>query len=146
MRGERLGETLYHLIGGLALRHQVKEGQVWITAAPLRAAIVHRRKQEKVILMKLEQAVDLHLEKVPLEEALRVAAKATKGGNEAAFVIYCDPAGLEEAGVTPENPVSIEAHGTPLKDALTEMLKPLNLTYRVKDGLLTITSSLDDFE
>ena len=54
--------------------------------------------------------------------------------------IYVDPLGLSEADKTMASPVVFDVKKVPLGTSLTLMLKQIGLTYRVKDGLLTITS------
>jgi hypothetical protein len=53
--------------------------------------------------------------------------------------IYVDPAGLQEAEQTLRSPITLSVDGIPLKSTLALLLKQLDLDYRVKDGLLTIT-------
>jgi hypothetical protein len=57
------------------------------------------------------------------------------------LVVYVDPIGLEEAGVTTTTVVKIDKTSVSAKVALDSVLKPMGLNYSVRNGLLTITSS-----
>ena len=61
--------------------------------------------------------------------------------------IYVDPMGLQEAERTLTSTVTVNLDGVPLKTTLRLCLKQLGLTYRIRDGLLFITSeeSADPF-
>ena len=50
---------------------------------------------------------------------------------------------MKRAGQTRNAPVSIDVEDEPLAKSLEEMLKPLGLTYEIRDGVLTITSGPD---
>ena len=52
--------------------------------------------------------------------------------------------GLNEAEKTLTTPVSFVTKDEPLKLSLERLLKPIGLTYVVKDGLLTVTSAPDE--
>jgi hypothetical protein len=139
--GEPLKESFYYLLGKNGLRYRVKDGLLTISVMSNRTSILDRRKQNKAILAKLEQPVDLHFDKAPLEEVLKFIKKASTGPKDNGIPIYVDPIGLMEAEVAITTPVSIESKtGEPLKTSLERLLKPAGLTYEVKDGLLTITS------
>jgi hypothetical protein len=58
--------------------------------------------------------------------------------------IYVDPIGLQDADKTLADTVQIQLEGIPLKTTLRLVLKQLSLTYTVKDGLMTITSTASD--
>lgn len=77
----------------------------------------------------------------PLEEVIKYIKTATTGtGLEQGIPIYVDPVGLSEAEKTMASPVTLNLDGVPLKKSLKLMLSQLDLTYTVKDGLMTITS------
>jgi hypothetical protein len=79
----------------------------------------------------------------PLENVLKYIQAATKELNNPrlpnGIPIYVDPAGLQEAEKTMESEVKLKLEGVPLKKSLRLLLKQLDLTYTVKDGLMTIT-------
>lgn len=55
--------------------------------------------------------------------------------------IHLDERALEEAGLTQDEPVTIQVTGIPLNSAIRLMLKPLRLAYVIRDGYLLITTS-----
>ncbi|MDB5351891.1 MAG: thioredoxin protein [Planctomycetota bacterium] len=95
------------------------------------------------ILNKLEQPVSMPFaNETPLEEVIKYIRNATTGpGMDSGIPIYVDQVGLSEAEKTMASPITLNLEGVPLKRALKLMLKQLELTYTVKDGLLTITSA-----
>jgi RNA polymerase sigma factor (sigma-70 family) len=58
--------------------------------------------------------------------------------------IYVDPQGLQDADKTMASTIEIDLEGIALKTTLRLCLKQLGLTYWVREGLLTITSSQTD--
>jgi hypothetical protein len=83
----------------------------------------------------------------PLEDVLKYLRQATKASDlPDGIPIYVDPLGLQEAEKTMVSPVSIDVKDVPLRTSLSLLLKQLGLAYRLKDGLLVITSqeSLDE--
>jgi hypothetical protein len=80
----------------------------------------------------------------PLADVIKSIQDATQ--NEAAGLstgipIYVDPQGLQDADKTMASTVSIDLEGIPLRTTLRLLLAQIGMVYRVKDGLLTITSS-----
>ncbi len=139
-----LGDSLRTLLGRNGLTYKVENGKVVITARMLGSKVVHlldRGPQTRAILAKLDRPVALHFKNKPLDDVLKFVKKATEGPDGKGIPIYVDPVGLQEAERTIASPVSIEAKDEPLASSLKRMLKPLGLTYTVKDGLLTVTSS-----
>lgn len=55
--------------------------------------------------------------------------------------IHLDERALEEAGITRDAPVTIQVTNVPLNSAVRLILKPLQLTYVIRDGYLLITTS-----
>ena len=79
-------------------------------------------------------------EETPLEDVLKYIKQSTTG---AAFPnglpLYVDPIGLSEADKTSNSTVrNVDLEGVPLKTTLRLVLEQLDLTYVVRDGLLTI--------
>jgi hypothetical protein len=54
--------------------------------------------------------------------------------------VQLDATALEEEGIDPQEPVTVNLHGISLRSALQLMLKQLNLTYIVQNEVLIITS------
>ncbi len=52
--------------------------------------------------------------------------------------VYIDPAGLTGAGRTMASPLSVAPRAATLGDSLRETMRPLGLTYEVRDGLLHV--------
>jgi hypothetical protein len=136
--GEPLKDALGRLLGAHNLAYQVKDGLLQIVSSRLQR--LDRGPQTKAVLANLEQRVDLKFEKAPLEDVLKFIKQATARPGDSGLRIYVDPVGLQEAETTMQSPVSVDVKGEPLKVALRKVLKPLHLTYTVKDGLLTVTS------
>jgi hypothetical protein len=80
----------------------------------------------------------------PLEDVLKYIKNAT---TSRAFTegipIYVDPVGLQTAEATMTSAVSLDLGQVPLRTSLRLLLKQLGLTYKIRDGLLTITASTD---
>jgi len=80
----------------------------------------------------------------PLQDVQRYIEQSTQdeaAGLPTGIPIYVDPQGLQDADKTMASTVAINLEGIPLRTTLRLLLRQLNLTYTVKDGLLTITSS-----
>jgi Domain of unknown function (DUF4139)/N-terminal domain of unknown function (DUF4140) len=95
------------------------------------------------ILEKLNESVSMSFnEETPLEDVLKYIKQATTSSNYSGIPIYVDPIGLQEVEKSMTSTVrNINLDGVPLKVTLKLLLNQLNLTYTVKNGLLTITSS-----
>jgi hypothetical protein len=82
-----------------------------------------------------------------LEDVIKYVKSSTKGPSFADGIpIYVDPIGLSEADKNMSSTVhGVQLEGVPLRTTLKLLLKQLDLTYVVSDGLLRITSmdSLD---
>ncbi|WP_165226784.1 RNA polymerase sigma factor [Aquisphaera insulae] len=110
-------------------------------AKPPSAAFLRRKNQE--ILQKLEEPIALAFpEPTPLEVVLVSIKRATATPTFPGIPITASPYGLQEAGHTLQSPVQIERAGLPLKLVLHQALRPLGLSYFVKDGYLTIDSRI----
>jgi hypothetical protein len=55
--------------------------------------------------------------------------------------IQLDNAGLDTAGVNTDTPVTIDVEGISLRSALNLMLKSIELTYAIQDGVLLVTTT-----
>jgi hypothetical protein len=103
--------------------------------------LVDRSEKTKSILEKLEQPIAMSFpNETPLEDVLKYIKSATQGPNDTGIPIYVDPVGLHEAEKTMTSPITIDLEGVPLRTTLKLILKQLDLTYTVKDGMMTITS------
>jgi hypothetical protein len=78
----------------------------------------------------------------PLEDVLAYIVEGTKGPElPEGIPIYVDPVGLNEAEKTMTSPVTLDLKGVALRESLRLILKQLGMSYTVKDGLLSITST-----
>jgi hypothetical protein len=87
----------------------------------------------------------------PNETPLQEVVKQLRGRTKSQIFpegipIYVDPIGLSEADKTITSTITFDVKDIPLRTSLTLILKQLGMGYRVRDGLLTITSleSLDE--
>ena len=81
------------------------------------------------------------IEDTPLEDVLKYLATATRAPYGKDIPIYLDPLGLQEAEKSLTSTVrNLEFDGVPLKTSLRLCLDQLDLSYRIRDGLLLITS------
>lgn len=108
--------------------------------APRQTAILKSSRQSSVTLTEhrlhqvLMREISLKSEKIPLVDVLRTLQQS-EGIN-----VYINSRGLEEEGVDPKTPITIDVKEITLKSALNLILNPLNLAYQVRDEVLVITS------
>jgi hypothetical protein len=103
------------------------------------------RLDENVILEKLEDKLPLQFpNETPLEDVLEYIKANSRGPRDAGIPFAFDEDGMRRAGRTRKSLVADDIKGEPLKTSLKRLLKPLGLTYIVKDGALTITSESAD--
>ena len=75
-------------------------------------------------------------------EPLWIASRSSTGS-----IFTIDADALDQAGGhTPDDPVNLTLSAATLRSALRIMLKPMDLTYVIREGTLTITSSDDAAE
>ncbi len=107
-----------------------------------------RDEKTKAILKKLGEPLSMNFATdTPLADVKKYIQDATQdeaAGLPTGIPIYVDPVGLQDADKTMADTVTINLEGIPLKTTLRLLLKQLSLTYTVKDGLLTITSTSTD--
>ena len=96
----------------------------------------YRSPEEIHVRKSLNEPVSLHFEEAPIEQLMRHIA-----GQHGINVVVDEP-GLQEVGVTPYTPVTINVDGIQLKSALNLVLKPLNLSYTIEDEVLKVTSQM----
>ena len=78
----------------------------------------------------------------PLDDVLKYVRTSTKSqAFPEGIPIYVDPLGLQEAERSLSSAVTINVAQVPLRTSLKLLLKQVGLTYQVKDGLLTVTST-----
>jgi hypothetical protein len=97
---------------------------------------------DKLIPAKLDMLIPMkYPEGTPLENVLSDIKKATKGPNDPGIPIYVNPIGLQEVEKSLTSTITIDVETSPLKTTLPLILKQLDLTYYISDGLLVITSN-----
>ena len=113
----------------------------WIVSAATELALRDKNPKSKQIHSSLELPISMSFaEGTPLEDVLKYIKQATTTEKYVGIQIYVDPAGLREAAASTNSTVQIDFEGIPLKTSLRLMLKQLGLAYRVRDGLLIISS------
>ncbi len=97
----------------------------------------------RAVLRKLEEQVPMPFDQeTPLAQVLQSIKTATTGADmPQGLPIFVDPVGLREAQQSMASPITLKLDGVPLKKSLKLLLKQLDLTYRVRDGLLVITAT-----
>jgi hypothetical protein len=97
--------------------------------------------KNRAILAKLDEKITLKFQNAPFEDVLKYIKAASRAPGDNGIPIYVDPVELQNAGATMTTPVTIEAEGVPLKTSLRNLLKPLGLSYEVRQGLLSIVQA-----
>jgi hypothetical protein len=114
-------------------------------AQTLAAIAFYRQPSTEGIYDALDQQIALtYPDGAPLEDVLKEMKRRTTGKKlPSGIPIYVNPIGLQEANVTMASPVRRPAPGNPptISEHLRRVLKPLGLSYEVKDGFLMITST-----
>jgi general secretion pathway protein D len=91
--------------------------------------------RDKAIEQKLSTPVMARFKDQPLVDVIQELARA------AAINVYLDPRGLDELGIAPDYPVTLNlSTEVTLKSALNLILEPLELGYVIKDEVLKVTS------
>ncbi|MEW4490613.1 sigma-70 family RNA polymerase sigma factor [Thalassoglobus sp. JC818] len=90
--------------------------------------------QEERILELLDETTSLEFPGSPLSDVTTFLSEHYN------IPVYIDERALSEEGLTVDDEVSIDIKNVPLSTGLKLMLKPLELTYLVKDELLYITT------
>ena len=96
---------------------------------------LHRKGQKALAKEMLGNLVSVNVENVPLKEVLK------KLNQWPGRKIVLDNPGLEEESLSEETPVTMAVHQLKLSSALTLLLEPLRLGYRVEEsGVIVVTS------
>ena len=100
-----------------------------------------RDPKTQAIITALDKSVSMPFSnETPLEEVIKYIKTATANDiMPQGIPIYIDPVGLQEAEKTMQSPITLNLDGVTLKRSLKLLLKQLDLTYTVKEGLMTIT-------
>ncbi len=93
------------------------------------------------IFQALEEPVAMFFaNETPLIDVLKYIKQATTTPTFPGIPIYVDPDGLKTAGRSINSTIQLEKEGLPLKATLPLILKPLGLSFIVRDGFLLIDS------
>ncbi|MEO1999164.1 MAG: hypothetical protein ABGZ17_28290, partial [Planctomycetaceae bacterium] len=95
-----------------------------------------RTETELQIEESLNRQISLHFDNSPLKEVMRHVSTVAN------INVVLDSLGLEEEGVTTNDPVSIDVDGIRLRSALKLMLEPKKLAFTIEDDVLKITSEI----
>jgi hypothetical protein len=100
----------------------------------------------KVILKALDEPIAMNFAtETPLSDVIKYIQDSTQSPElPKGIIIYVDPLGLQDADKTEADTVRINLENVPLKTTLNLVLKQLSLDYRVKDGLMIISSKASD--
>jgi hypothetical protein len=105
------------------------------------AGLPNRDQKTRQLMAALEEPVAmLFANKTPLDDVLKYIKAATTTKTYTGIPIYVEPKGLQDAKVTIHSTVELDQQGVPLRRSLYQVLKPLGLSYVVKDGFLMIDS------
>jgi RNA polymerase sigma factor (sigma-70 family) len=110
--------------------------------------LMNQNPANQVILRLLEKPLPIKFStETPLEDVIKYIRDSTHDAADGfpdGIPIYVDPQGLQDSDKTMQSTISIDLEGIPLKTTLELLLRQLGLIYRVRDGLMTITSSEPD--
>jgi hypothetical protein len=82
----------------------------------------------------IEQAVHCEFLETPLEDAAKFLAEQQR------IEVILDKQALEDVGLPPDVPVTLELEGVPLESALALLLRLVDLTWVIRDDALVITT------
>ena len=100
--------------------------------------------RNRPILDALEQKVVMAFpDKTPLEDVLKYVRTATKGdGLPNGVAIFVDPDSISDPELTMRKVVVLKADDLALKQSLTLILRQVDLTWIIKDGMLVISAAV----
>jgi hypothetical protein len=150
VEGSPLKATLPRILAQLDLAHIIKDDVLIISSRngidreqkELMVLAMDMSPKTKAVLAKLEQPIPMNFAfETPLDYVLKYIKRATTTATFSGIPIYLDPLGLKETHRSFDSTVAIDLEGVPLKTTLRLLLRQLDLSYIVKDGLLVIDSS-----
>ena len=99
------------------------------------------QRKTQAIMQALEEPIVMPFpKKTPLDDVLKYIEVATTTPAFSGIPIYVEPLGLQEANKSLNSTIEFDRADLPLKTSLRLILKPLGLSYIVKDGFLMIDS------
>jgi hypothetical protein len=108
---------------------------------PAQPNLADLKRMTQQILQQLEEPIAMNFgNKTPLNDVLEYIKIATTTPNMSGIPISVEPLGLQESNKSLNSTIQFERADLPLKTSLRLILKPLGLSYIVKDGVLIIDS------
>ena len=99
------------------------------------------------IRLKLETRIDAQFPKgATLETLLKHIKQVTADGTYSGIPIYVDPVGLAEANKTMGTEVELNYKQAPIEEVLKYTLRPLGMSYCVRDGFVWVSSRTGTLE
>ena len=95
---------------------------------------VGANEKEETIRSSLNDRMDINLMDTPLSEVIEFI------GNQLNVPFFIDDKALEAENITPDEPITIKRKDAKVRHILTQVLEPLQLTYRVELEAVFITS------
>ncbi len=109
--------------------------------AAAKAAPIPRPDATARVRQKLDMVVGADFPKTAsLETLLKTIKKITTDATYPGIPIYVDPAGIKDVKLTMEAQVTEIVGDQPIRNVLSDSLRPLGLMYDVRDGFLMISS------
>jgi hypothetical protein len=140
--------SLSHWLGTTSLLDQVRvaiqEGDRILGPTKHRAGFLgYAPNRSGRLSVVLERTIDMPFgQETALDDVFKYIRSSTRGPDMPEGVpIYVDPYALAEVQKTMASPVVLDVQGLPLRVSLLVMLRQLDLTYAVDDGLLTISTA-----
>ncbi len=90
--------------------------------------------RDKIVEAALDSKIDLQLKNVPLPEAM------DRLESMLGIEVVISDMSLQDEGISPEVPLSVDMKETPARILLKVMLEPVSLDWYVEDGFLKITT------
>ncbi|MGE5194649.1 MAG: hypothetical protein ACM3U2_19325 [Deltaproteobacteria bacterium] len=103
-------------------------------------AAEEKKLDPRAMIRKLQAPTTVNFDKTPLKD---VAAQLSKRHG---IVIRLDEAALKRAKVAPDAPITATIKNLTLNAALGQLLKGLKLRHLAKDGVIVITSDVEDLD
>ncbi|WP_345682847.1 hypothetical protein [Novipirellula caenicola] len=89
---------------------------------------------EQQLRRKLSEQTSIHVDEVPLSEFLHLLSEKTN------TPMVLDTRAIEEIGLSPQQHIHVSLQNVSLRTVLKISLRPLDLTYMIKDELIQITT------
>ncbi len=117
------------------LRRCRQLARAWKPGEPIRTIIDDRNERDRTIQHTLTlDGSALRFKETPLHEVVKAV------GRQFGITVSLDNLALDTVGLGSDTPVTLDARGLTLGAALRHLLRPLELTYQVRNDLLLITT------